>query len=116
MRSSNRAISFLIAVLAAVLSCVIASPAVASGEDKPAASPAAPSGTVVRPDREKKVYTNDDIDRMWPKEQAAANDQFHLRNREATFAIRWTFAITPPKMTDATGAHGRTGMWRANLR
>jgi len=43
-------------------------------------------------------------------------EQFHLRNREATFAIRRTFAITPPKMTDATGAHGRTGMCRANLR
>jgi hypothetical protein len=74
MRSSIRAVSLFPAVLAAVLSCVIASPAFASGEDKPAAPSAAPSPTVVRPDREKKVYTNDDIDRMWPKEQAIASD------------------------------------------
>jgi hypothetical protein len=78
MRSSIRAVSFFPVVLAAVLPCVIASSAFASGDDKPAtasvATSAAPSGTVVRPDREKKVYTNDDIDRMWPKEPAAASD------------------------------------------
>jgi hypothetical protein len=73
MRSSIRAVSLFPAVLAAVLSCVIVSPAFASGEDKPAAPAAAPSSTVVRPDREKKVYTNDDIDQMWPKDQAASN-------------------------------------------
>ena len=74
MRSSSRAVSFFSAVFAAVLSCAIANPAFASGEDKPAKSSVASSGTVVRPDREKKVYTNDDIDRMWPKEQAAASE------------------------------------------
>jgi hypothetical protein len=69
MRSSTRAVSFCSAVLAAVLSCVIASPAFASGEDKPAAPSTTPTTAVARPDREKKVYTNDDIDQMWPKPQ-----------------------------------------------
>jgi hypothetical protein len=55
---------------------VIAIPASASGDDKPAASAptATPAPSATRPDREKKVYTNDDIDRMWPKEQEVAND------------------------------------------
>ena len=70
MRNSIRAVSLFPAVLAAALSCVTAIPAFASGEDKPAA----PSAAVARPDREKKVYTNDDIDQMWPKPQAVASD------------------------------------------
>jgi hypothetical protein len=52
----------------------MAIPAFASGDDKPAAPSVAPSATVVRPDREKKVYTNDDIDQMWPKPRAVASD------------------------------------------
>ena len=74
MRSSIRAVSLFPVVLAAVLACVIAVPAFASGEDKPAAPSATAAPAVARPDREKKVYTNDDIDRMWPKEQEAASD------------------------------------------
>lgn len=79
MRNSIRAVSVFPAVLAAALSCVIAIPAFASGEDKPAApsvaSAATPASTVTaRPDREKKVYTNDDIDQMWPKPQAVPSD------------------------------------------
>jgi hypothetical protein len=88
MRNSMRAESLFAAVLAVILTLAIAIPASASGDDKPAASaPAAtpassatswpsatPAPSATRPDREKKVYTNDDIDRMWPKEQAAAND------------------------------------------
>src|SRR5271169_457617 len=74
MRSSIRAVSLFPVVFAAVLACVIAVPAFASGEDKPAAPSATASPAVARPDREKKVYTNDDIDLMWPKEQQAAND------------------------------------------
>lgn len=74
MRSSIRAVSLFPVVLAAVLACVIAVPAFASGEDKPAAPSAMAAPAVARPDREKKVYTNDDIDRMWPKEQEAASD------------------------------------------
>jgi len=88
MRSSIRAVSFFSAVLAAALSCVLAAPAFALGDDKPAAPSAtnasaaaptavastAPAAKTARPDREKKVYTNDDIDQMWPKPQAAASD------------------------------------------
>jgi hypothetical protein len=73
--------------LAATLSSAIAIPAFASGDDKLAtpASPATsstsstpapsatPASTAARPDREKKGYTNDDIDQMWPKQQATAN-------------------------------------------
>jgi hypothetical protein len=87
MRSSIRLVSFFPAVLAAALSCVLAAPAFAAGDDKPVASaaaitptasstvpPAAPVGKAVRPDREKKVYTNDDIDQMWSKPQAAVSE------------------------------------------
>jgi hypothetical protein len=81
MRNKFRAVSLFAAVLAVILSSVIAIPAFASGDDKPATPasiatvPPATSAvrTATRPDREKKVYTNDDIDQMWPKEQAAAN-------------------------------------------
>jgi hypothetical protein len=92
MRNKVLTVSFSHAALAAILCSLIAIPAFASGDDKPA-TPArtatsagtatsaatgttAPTATpgMTRPDREKKVYTNDDIDRMWPKEQAAAND------------------------------------------
>jgi hypothetical protein len=86
MPSSIRAVSLFPAVLAAALSCVLAAPAFASGDDKPAApsgatassvlptAPTAPAAKAARPDREKKVYTNDDIDQMWPKAQASASD------------------------------------------
>jgi hypothetical protein len=87
MRSSIRVVSLFPAILAAALSCVLAAPAFALGDDKPVASatasaatapataPAsAPVGKAARPDRDKKVYTNDDIDRMWPKPQAATSD------------------------------------------
>ena len=68
MRIPMRAISLASASLAVVLLSGISIPAFASGDDK---SPA-PSSTVAKnpapvPDREKKVYTNDDIDRMFPK-------------------------------------------------
>jgi hypothetical protein len=95
MRSSIRAVSFFSAVLAAVLPCVIANPAFASGEDKPATASSVPSGTVVRPDREKKVYTNDDIDRMWPKERAAASEaQSYPTNATTLPATRRTAAVS----------------------
>ena len=91
MRNKILTLSLFHALLAAMLCSLIAIPAFASGDDKPAkpaptetsamsTTPAstakpAPSTTsarsVTRPDREKKVYTNDDIDRMWPREQAA---------------------------------------------
>jgi hypothetical protein len=81
MRSSTRSLSLFPAVLAASLSCVIAVPAFASGDDKPAATPTAAasssgatSSTAARPDREKKVYTNDDLERMWPQEPAPSTN------------------------------------------
>jgi hypothetical protein len=89
MCSSIRAVSVYAAILAAVLSCVLAAPAFAAGDDKPVASAHATAATAAagvitpaiapvvkaaRPDREKKVYTNDDIERMWPKPEAAASD------------------------------------------
>jgi hypothetical protein len=74
MRNKILTVSFFHAVLAAILLSLMAIPALASGDDKPAtpAPTATPASTAARPDREKKVYTNDDIDQMWPKEQAAA--------------------------------------------
>ena len=74
MHNSKRAVSLFPAVLAAALSCVLAAPLFASGEDKPAAPATTPAPTAARPDREKKVYTNDDLDQMWPKPKAAASD------------------------------------------
>jgi hypothetical protein len=83
MRNSIRVMSLSPAVLATALSCVLAAPALALGDDKPAAPstvtaasavPTAPAAKAARPDREKKVYTNDDIDQMWPKPQAGASD------------------------------------------
>jgi hypothetical protein len=81
MRNKMPAVSLFSAILAVILSAVIASPAFAAGDDKPAspaptatyAPSATPTPSATRPDREKKVYTNDDIDQMWPKEQGAAN-------------------------------------------
>ena len=98
MRISIRAVSLFPAVLAAVLSCVIVSPAFGSGEDKPAAPAAAPSSTVVRPDREKKVYTNDDIDQMWPKAQAvASNSQASDASAPAPRAARQLTVVSRPR-------------------
>jgi hypothetical protein len=79
MRNKIRAISLSTAVLAVILCSAIASPAFASSDDKPTnpastattAPTASPVPTATHADREKKVYTNDDIELMWPKEQAA---------------------------------------------
>ena len=81
MRNKLLAVSLFAVVLAVILSAIIESPAFAAGDDKPATPPspamtapaASPVPTAVRPDRQKKVFTNDDIDQMWPKEQAATN-------------------------------------------
>jgi len=68
MRISMRAISLASATLAVVLLSGISIPAFASGDDKsPATTSATAKNAAPAPDREKKVYTNDDIDRMWPK-------------------------------------------------
>ena len=68
MRIPMRAISLAFASLAVVLLSGISIPAFASSDDKsPAPSSAAAKNPAPVPDREKKVYTNDDIDRMFPK-------------------------------------------------
>jgi hypothetical protein len=59
-------------ILALAVLFGISAPAFASGDDKSAApSSAAAKNAAPVPDREKKVYTNDDIDRMWPKPKLA---------------------------------------------
>jgi hypothetical protein len=68
MRIPMRAISLASASLAVVLLSGTSIPAFASGDDKsPATTSATAKNAAPAPDREKKVYTNDDIDRMWPK-------------------------------------------------
>lgn len=69
MRNTTRVVPLFPAILAVVLFSVVAAPAFAAGDDTPAKSPA----TTARPDHEKKVFTNDDIDQMWPKAQAPAS-------------------------------------------
>jgi hypothetical protein len=60
-----RLISLVPAVLAVVLFCGTSIPALASGDDKPTATLSATSKTAApKPDREKKVYTNEDIERI----------------------------------------------------
>jgi len=67
MRTRMRPVSLIAEVLAVLLFCGISIPVSASGDDKSPASVSAPKNAAPTPDREKKVYTNDDIDRMWPK-------------------------------------------------
>ena len=67
MRTKMRPVSLIAEVLAVLLFCGIAIPVFASGGDKSPAPVSAPKNAAPAPDREKKVYTNDDIDRMWPK-------------------------------------------------
>jgi hypothetical protein len=67
MRTKMRPVSLIAEVLAVLLFCGVAIPVFASGDDKsPAPRSAGPTS-----DREKKVYTNEDIDRMWPKDSFA---------------------------------------------
>jgi hypothetical protein len=115
MRSSIRSVSLFPAILAAALSCVIASPAFASGDDKPATASAAPSGTVVRPDREKKVYTNDDIDQMWPKPQAVTSgSQGSPATASTTPAVRRSAAVSRAvSTTNAPASRESNPVWYA---
>jgi hypothetical protein len=71
MRTRMRPVSLIAEVLAVLLFCGVAIPVFASGDDKSPAPISAPKNTAPAPDREKKVYTNDDIDRMWPKDSFA---------------------------------------------
>ena len=111
MRNSICAVWLFPAVLTAALSCVIAIPAFASGEDKPAA----PSTTAARPDREKKVYTNDDLDQMWPKPQALASDlQTYPESAYTPPAARRTAAVSrPPSTASAPVSRENNPVWYA---
>ena len=110
MRNSICAVSIFPAVLAAALSCVIAIPAFASGEDKPAA----PSSTAARPDREKKVYTNEDLDQMWPKPQAVASDlQTYPTSAYTPPAARRMAGSRPPSTASAPVTRENNPLWYA---
>jgi hypothetical protein len=71
MRTRMRPVSLIAEVLAVLLFCGVAIPVFASGDDKSPAPVSAPRSAAPTPDREKKVYTNEDIDRMWPKDSLA---------------------------------------------
>lgn len=82
MRIHMRAISLASASLALILFSGISIPAFASGDDKsPAPASSASKNAVPAPDREKKVYTNDDIDRMWPKPKLAVVSISRVKNQ-----------------------------------
>jgi len=66
-----RPVSLIAEVLVVFLFCGVAIPVFASGDDKSPAPVSAPKNAAPAPDREKKVYTNEDIDRMWPKDSFA---------------------------------------------
>jgi hypothetical protein len=117
MRNSMRAVSLFAAVLAAIPSLLIAIPAFAAGDDKPAppAPTARSASTATHPDREKKVYTNDDIDRMWPKEQAAANAaQAGTASASPAIQGRRPVAVSRgPRATIATPNRENNPVWYA---
>jgi hypothetical protein len=71
MRTKMRPVSLIAEVLVVLLFCGVAIPVFASGDDKSPAPVSAPKNAASAPDREKKVYTNEDIDRMWPKDSFA---------------------------------------------
>jgi hypothetical protein len=101
MRMSTLADYIVVPLFVLTLSCGMAAPAFASGDgDKPAA---APSSAKARPDRETKVYTNDDLDRMFPKAQpVAASSQTSQPGAASTLpqqrsAVRTAFVPVPPE-------------------
>jgi hypothetical protein len=109
MRKATHAVSLGSAILVVTLCCGMAIPALASGDgdDKPVGSspvianaPAAPTTLVAaRPDREKKVYTNDDIDQMFPKREAATGESLGTKPRALTVQ-----ALQPRNSTRVSGA------------
>ena len=103
MRISTLADYIVVPLFVLTLSCGMAAPAFASGDgDKPAA---APTAAKARPDRETKVYTNDDIDRMFPKAQpVAASSQSSqpsaastLPQQRSAAGTRAAFVPVPPE-------------------
>jgi hypothetical protein len=72
LRASSTRISRFPMLLAAILFCGVSIPAFASGDDKPAPPASVPSAA--RPDRDTKVITNDDFDRMFPKARTRSDE------------------------------------------
>jgi len=104
MRIPMRAISPAFAVLALVLFFGSSVPAFASGDDKsPAPSSAASKNAAPSPDREKKVYTNDDIDHLWPKPKlsvassSATSTQVAATPRTKSVAVVAVEPLSPEK-------------------
>jgi hypothetical protein len=96
MRIAMRAISLASAGLAVILLSGISSPAFASGDDKsPAPNSATARNAAPAPDREKKVYTNDDIDRMWPKPKLAVVSALRGQSQPVTISREAAFAAQP---------------------
>jgi hypothetical protein len=75
-RASSATVSRFPMLLAALLFCGVGIPAFGSGDDKAAAPvpPAASARSAARPDRDTKVFTNDDFDRMFPKAQVRSDE------------------------------------------
>jgi hypothetical protein len=96
MRIAMRAISLASAGLAVILLSGISSHAFASGDDKsPAPNSATARNAAPAPDREKKVYTNDDIDRMWPKPKLAVVSALRGQSQPVTISREAAFAAQP---------------------
>jgi hypothetical protein len=96
MRIPMRAISLASASLALVFLCGISLPAFASGDDKsPTATSASSKNAAPAPDREKKVYTNDDIDRMWPKPKFSVVSTSRAQNQPVAVSRAAAVAAEP---------------------
>ena len=96
MRIHMRAISLASASLALILFSGISIPAFASGDDKsPTPASAASKNAAPVPDREKKVYTNDDIDRMWPKPKLSVVSASRAQNQAAAVSRAAVVAAEP---------------------
>jgi hypothetical protein len=97
MRIKMRRISLVFSGgLALVLFSGISASAFASGDDKSSAPvSAAAKNAAPTPDREKKVYTNDDIDRMWPKPRLSVVSTSRAQNHPAAVSRAAVVAAEP---------------------
>ena len=95
MRIPMRAISLASAGLTLILFFGISAPVFASGDDKSPAPVSAGSKNAASPDREKKVYTNDDIDRMWPKPKLSVVSVSRAQNQPVAVSRATVFAAQP---------------------
>jgi len=96
MRIPMRAISLASAGLTLILFFGISAPVFASGDDKsPAPVSAGSKNAAPSPDREKKVYTNDDIDRMWPKPKLSVVSVSRAQNQPVAVSRATAVAAQP---------------------